>query len=86
MFILLTKVPHSQPGKYKVDSLVFMYLHTTAIICSPYGSLEDDPPGIEDTEAEDIDMPKNPTSTCPPLQHDTSALVRLTGKFCLRYH
>ena len=86
MFILLTEVPHSQPGKYKVDLLVFMYLHTTAIIYSPYGGLEDDPPGIEDTEAEDIDMLMNPVSTRPLSQRDTSALVRLTGKFCLRYH
>ena len=86
MFILLTEVPHSQPGKYKVDSLVFMYLHTTAIIYSPYGGLEDDPPSIEDTKAEDIDMPMNPASTRPPSQRDTSALVWLTGKFCLQYH
>ena len=86
MFILLTKVPHLQPGKYKVDSLLFMYLHTTAIIYSPYGGLEDDPPSIEDTEVEDIDMPMNPASTRPPLQCDTSALVQLTGKFCLQYH
>ncbi|KIM56599.1 hypothetical protein SCLCIDRAFT_10696 [Scleroderma citrinum Foug A] len=50
-----------------------------AIIYSPYGGLEDDPPGIEDTEAEDIDMPMNPTSTHPPSQRDTSALVQLTG-------
>ena len=86
MFILLTEVPHLQPGKYNVDSLVFMYLHTTAIIYSPYGSLEDDPPNIEDMEAEDIDMLMNPASTCPPSQCDTSALVWLTGKFCLQYH
>ncbi|KIM61329.1 hypothetical protein SCLCIDRAFT_9464 [Scleroderma citrinum Foug A] len=46
---------------------------------SPYGGLEDDTPSIEDTKAEDIDMPMNPTSTRPPSQRDTSALVRLTG-------
>ena len=86
MFIPLTEVSHSQPGKYSVDSLVFMYLHTTAIVYSPYGGLEDDSPNIEDTEAEDIDMPMNPASTRPPSQRDTSTLVRLTGKFCLRYY
>ena len=66
-----------------------MCLHSTAITYNPYGGLEDDPPNVADTQAEEIDVPMNLAFPCSPVQHMHPCalpLVQITRKSGPQYH